>query len=253
MNTDNMSILGLSIDYGPFSFLDHYDLNFTPNTTDLPGRRYAFGNQASIAYWNLGKLASAISLLFDDTSELEDVLNSYESYFWTSYYGMMGKKLGLDEVTSEDRKLISEFERVLSIVQPDMTIFYRLLADVPNTTNEEAILKHFKACFYEVPEGEKEKEIVHLLAKYIKRLKDNSIPSQLRKKIMNRNNPRIILRNYLLHQAIEELEKGEDHLFRQLEKALKDPYSATDFEELVAKRPDWASQKAGCSMLSCSS
>src|SRR5690606_16063043 len=57
MNTDNMSILGLTIDYGPYSFLDDYDPNFTPNTTDLPGRRYAFGNQASIAYWNLGCLA----------------------------------------------------------------------------------------------------------------------------------------------------------------------------------------------------
>lgn len=70
MNTDNMSILGLTIDYGPFSFLDDYDINFTPNTTDLPGRRYAFGKQASIGYWNLGCLASALAPLFPDTKKL---------------------------------------------------------------------------------------------------------------------------------------------------------------------------------------
>ncbi|MGB7785172.1 MAG: YdiU family protein, partial [Salinimicrobium sp.] len=98
MNTDNMSILGKTIDYGPFSFVDNYDLNFTPNTTDLPGRRYAFGNQASVAFWNLGKLANAISPLFEDIEPLEEALNSYENIFWNYYYGMMGKKLGLDRV-----------------------------------------------------------------------------------------------------------------------------------------------------------
>ena len=113
MNTDNMSILGKTIDYGPFSFVDNYDLNFTPNTTDLPGRRYAFGNQASVAFWNLGKLANAISPLFEDIAPLEEALNSYETTFWNYYYGMMGKKLGLDRVEKEDKSLISEFEKVL--------------------------------------------------------------------------------------------------------------------------------------------
>lgn len=74
MNTDNMSILGLSIDYGPFSFLDEYDLNFTPNTTDLPGRRYAFGNQGKIAQWNLWQLANALYPLIKDEKKLEEVL-----------------------------------------------------------------------------------------------------------------------------------------------------------------------------------
>ena len=66
MNTDNMSIIGNTIDYGPFSFLDEYNLNFTSNTTDLPGRRYAFGKQAHIAHWNLMQLANAIFPLIKD-------------------------------------------------------------------------------------------------------------------------------------------------------------------------------------------
>ena len=95
MNTDNMSVLGLTIDYGPFSFLDEYDLNFTPNTTDLPGRRYAFGRQAAIAHWNLGCLGGALSPLFESTTALVSILNGYEPYFWNAYYEMMSRKLGL--------------------------------------------------------------------------------------------------------------------------------------------------------------
>jgi serine/tyrosine/threonine adenylyltransferase len=81
MNTDNMSILGLTIDYGPFSFLDDYDPKFTPNTTDLPGRRYAFGKQGAIAKWNLGALGGAIATLLDDSEPLLAALNTYDDVF----------------------------------------------------------------------------------------------------------------------------------------------------------------------------
>jgi uncharacterized protein YdiU (UPF0061 family) len=71
MNTDNMSILGLTIDYGPYSMMDGYDLEFTPNTTDLPGKRYAFGKQGQISHWNLGCLANAVFPLINDSEVLE--------------------------------------------------------------------------------------------------------------------------------------------------------------------------------------
>lgn len=253
MNTDNMSILGLTIDYGPFSFLDNYDHNFTPNTTDLPGRRYAFANQPSIGYWNLGKLANAISLLFEDTEPLEEALNSYEHVFWNAYYGMMGKKLGLDRVEKEDRELVSLFEKTLSSLQPDMTIFYRLLAGVSSELKENEVLEHFADSFYHKLNSSEETEFKNLIQKYRERIKKNSIPRELSVEMMNRTNPRIILRNYLLHQAIEELEEGNDSLFQKLKEAMKDPYAHEGFEDLVKKRPDWAEKKAGCSMLSCSS
>ena len=253
MNTDNMSILGLTIDYGPFSFLDDYDYNFTPNTTDLPGRRYAFGNQPSIGYWNLGKLANALSLLFEETSGLESALESYEKSFWDNYYGMMGGKLGFNKVEKKEKELISRFEKVLSLIQPDMTIFYRLLADVPFKVTSEAVLIHFKPSLYKDLKPQEQEALFALITDYIELQKSSSLSNEARKNLMNRNNPRIILRNYLLHQAIEELEKGESTLFSRLQEAMRQPYSAIGFEDLVAKRPKWAETKAGCSMLSCSS
>ncbi len=95
MNTDNMSILGLTIDYGPFSFIDDYDVNFTPNTTDLPGRRYAFGKQPFIGKWNLACLAGALIPL-SNKDALVAILDTYDNVYWTNYYAMMAKKLGLE-------------------------------------------------------------------------------------------------------------------------------------------------------------
>lgn len=253
MNTDNMSILGLSIDYGPFSFLDDYDLDFTPNTTDLPGRRYAFGKQSAVAYWNLGCLASAIAPLLSDTKELVEVLESYGDVYAEKYLTMMANKLGLDEVKQEDVDLIEQFEATLSTIKPDMTIFYQLLIDLPlNLEEKQEIEKHFTESLYHELSQEETDSLHSLITNYIKRVKGNTSSREESLKRMREHNPRIILRNYLLHQAIEELERGQDQLFAKLQEAMKNPYSR-DFDEFFAKRPDWASQKAGCSMLSCSS
>lgn len=253
MNTDNMSILGLTIDYGPFSFLDNYDHRFTPNTTDLPGRRYSFGNQPSVGYWNLGRLANAISPLFEDIEPLEKALQSYEEIFWNSYYAMMANKLGIDRISQEEKELIGELEKMLAEVQPDMTLFYRLLADVPIEIAEDDLYYHFESSFYSEIDASKKKHFSKVILHYVQRLKNNKISRETSRGIMNKNNPRIILRNYLLHEAIEALEKGDDKPFMKLKEALKNPYASEGFEELVQRRPEWAEEKAGCSMLSCSS
>ena len=252
MNTDNMSILGQTIDYGPFSFLDDYDPDFTPNTTDLPGRRYAFGKQPSIGYWNLGRLANALVPLFEDTSKLEAVLETYEPAFWNKYYFMMSRKLGIDHIEKEDRLLISHFEKVLSALKPDMSIFYRLLINLPTNFQEEKILDHFQDCFYhDLTEAEKE-EFLDLIREYSERFSKNSISREDSQEKMKAANPKFILRNYLLHQAIEKLEQGDRQLFDELQDAMKNPY-ADQHDEFCKKRPGWATKKAGCSMLSCSS
>ncbi|HSU50897.1 MAG TPA: hypothetical protein VLJ41_09915, partial [Segetibacter sp.] len=90
------------------------------------------------------------------------------------------------------------------------------------------------------------------LTAYVERLKANTISRAESVEIMRKSNPRFILRNYLLHQSIEQLEKGDSQLFEKLQEAMKEPYS-DKFDEFFAKRPAWATQKAGCSMLSCSS
>lgn len=253
MNTDNMSILGQTIDYGPFSFLDDYDPSFTPNTTDLPGRRYAFGNQPSIGYWNLSKLASALLPLFDNSEDLEKVLHGYEKEFWNNYYEMMGRKLGLDKVREEDKRLISRFEELLPGVKPDMTIFYQLLIELPSEEMEEAkLLSYFSDAFYQQPEDREKEAFTKLIKDYSLRRNTNIISPEESREIMRKANPRFILRNYLLHQAIEEMEKGESSLFQKLKAALHSPYS-NKHDVFFKKRPEWASKKAGCSMLSCSS
>ena len=253
MNTDNMSILGLTIDYGPFSFLDDFDPNFTPNTTDLPGRRYAFGKQPSIAYWNLGCLAGAIAPLFPGTEELVAVLEEFGNVYSAKYQAMMANKLGLNEVRPEDPDLFAKFEEMLAAIKPDMTIFYQLLMEIPQELeNEQAVINHFKPSFYNELTETGSKAFYDLMQAYANQMKTNNGSREEALARMQKANPRFILRNYLLHQAIEELEKGENKLFLKLQEAMKDPYSR-NFDEFFAKRPDWATQKAGCSMLSCSS
>jgi len=253
MNTDNMSILGLTIDYGPYSFLDDYDQAFTPNTTDLPGRRYAFGNQASISYWNLGRLANALVPLFDDTKELVQALEAYGDIYYEKYFAMMSNKLGLDMPKPGDEELFSLFENCLQLIKPDYTIFFQLLMSLPvDISSAEEVSAHFNESFYKSLSPAETESLFTLIKAYIERLNKNTCSREEGLKKMKTANPRFILRNYLLHQAIEELEKGNSELFNKLNKALKSPYS-NNFDEFFAKRPDWASQKAGCSMLSCSS
>jgi serine/tyrosine/threonine adenylyltransferase len=253
MNTDNMSVLGLTIDYGPYSFLDDYDLDFTPNTTDLPGRRYAFGRQASMAQWNLGCLAGALSPLLPDTEGLLAVLEGYRENFLARYRTMMAAKLGLDQVREGDVELFSQVEQVLNTVKPDMVLFYQILMDLPEMVEDEAqLLEHFRGSFYTTPDAAQGRAFIDMLQHYRRRKAGNTIGTEASRALMQRTNPRVILRNYLLHQAIEDLEQGDDTRFRKLESALLDPYGRSH-EDLVARRPDWATSKAGCSMLSCSS
>jgi uncharacterized protein YdiU (UPF0061 family) len=253
MNTDNMSILGLTIDYGPFSFLDDYDPDFTPNTTDLPGRRYAFGRQHTIAYWNLGCLASAIAPLFGETQSLVAAVESFQDIYFRKYYTMMGNKLGLDEISSADQQLCDSFEECLSEVKPDMTIFYQLLIRLPSSFNDtEELLSWFKPSFYRRPSPKDIDLLENTISTYQKRITENKITNENRQDKMKAANPRFILRNYMLHQAITQLEAGNAELFNRLKEALKSPYSA-EHDEFFTLRPDWAMTQPGSSTLSCSS
>jgi len=253
MNTDNMSILGVTIDYGPYSFVDDYDPSFTPNTTDLPGRRYAFGRQPAVAYWNLGCLANALSPLFEETKELQEALDSFRDSYSGHYFRMMAGKLGLDQLTEEDTDFITRFDKMLASLKPDMTIFYQLLIGLPSDAdNKEQMISHFGESFYSEPDASQQEELFEIMKAYLARVQRNTISAEERVQKMKQSNPRFILRNYLLHQAIEELQNGEQTLFRQLQEAIKEPYS-DKHDQFFAKRPDWATQKAGCSMLSCSS
>ena len=122
MNTDNMSILGLTIDYGPYGWLDDYDPEWTPNTTDAGTRRYRFGLQAQIAQWNLVQLANALYPLVGEVEPLQGALDGYREAFETGWSSMMAAKLGLPALADEvDTALADEALQVLRLTETDMT------------------------------------------------------------------------------------------------------------------------------------
>ncbi len=263
MNTDNMSILGLTIDYGPYGWLEDYDPDWTPNTTDANGRRYRFGNQPAIAHWNLYQLANAIHPLIEDVPALEKILGDYLKIYEQSQQSMMAQKLGLEGFDPEtDEALIEELLEVLQIAETDMSLFYRNLAKVQtdiddlNTIDNVQLLKPLMDAYYE-PERLSDAvsaRTADWLRTYIRRLKRDGQPDKLRRERMNAVNPLYVLRNYLAQLAIDKSEQGDHSMVKELLDLLKHPYDEQAGKESYAKkRPDWARHRAGCSMLSCSS
>lgn len=249
MNTDNMSILGLTIDYGPYGMLDAYDDFFTPNTTDLPGRRYAFGNQPQIAKWNLANLGTSLSPLARDVDALAAALDQYDAYFSNAFDEMMLAKMGISTQTPESLLMVERLGELLQALQPDYTLFFQLLETLSPEEQEED-LDYFSPALYGEPLPETATQFRQFLAAYRTQFSGNFTPE--RAALMQKTNPRFILRNYQLHEAIEALEKGDDSLFRKLETALQTPYEVR-FPELNHKQPQWALTRPGCGMLSCSS
>src|SRR5687768_11890421 len=138
MNTDNMSILGLTIDYGPYGWLEGFDLNWTPNTTDAQGRRYCYGSQPQIAQWNLTRLAAALMPLIQDEATLEHGLAVYGETFNNSWSSMLADKLGLASLEHrDDNTLLSDLFEVLQQVETDMTLFFRCLMRMPLGNHQE--------------------------------------------------------------------------------------------------------------------
>lgn len=256
MNTDNMSIHGITIDYGPYGWLEDYDPHWTPNTTDAQGKRYRFGNQPHIGLWNLLQLANALYLLIEDVKPLEQILENFHITFQTDFNDMMLDKLGLTIVSKENENLIHQLFITLQETETDMTIFYRLLANVSKNDTEAEALQKIMPAFYQ-PDELKETilETWHFwLSLYLNSLQQETKSDNERKEGMNKVNPKYVLRNYMAQLAIEAAEKEDYSLVHNLYELLKFPYDEQpEQEQWFAKRPDWARTKIGCSMLSCSS
>lgn len=249
INTDNMSVLGLSIDFGPYSMLDEYDLNFTPNTTDLPGRRYAFGKQAQIAQWNLWQLANSLFLIIKDEKFLEKTLNEFGDYFWRKHDEMLCAKFGFDELKKGDDNFFTNWQTVMQDLSLDYTLFFQFLE---RFEGDEIDISELQKIAYSPLSASELVKFKNLVEAYESRLSENVLSKEESKKLMQKNNPKFILRNYLLYQCIEELEVGNHEMLNKLLKALENPYEEI-FPEFSVKRPDGFDGVAGCSMLSCSS
>ena len=262
MNTDNMSILGLTIDYGPYGWLDNYDPDWTPNTTDATHRRYRYGQQPQIALWNLVQLANAIYPLIEDAEPLQQALTVYNQVFDQGWQAMMAEKLGLNTFEPEiDEDLCKELLALLAEVETDMTIFYRKLAllDVDReveTQSDEQLLAPLLDAWYRFDSVSEDypSRVAVWLRKYINRLQQQGVLQVEKVQRMNQVNPKYVLRNYLSQQAIDKAEQGDFSMVNELLDVMRHPYDEqAEKESYAKKRPDWARHKAGCSMLSCSS
>lgn len=256
MNTDNLSILGLTIDYGPYGWLEGYDDNWTPNTTDSRQHRYSYGKQPGVALWNLAQLGSALVPLIDEAQPLQDILDGYKAKYQLKYLSMMRNKLGLQIEKSEDQDLIDELGELLQVIETDMTIFFRNLANLKSESSNSDLTPSVIDAFYK-PE-ELTEFVLKLwndwLSKYINRLRSENSSDQIRKQSMNVVNPKYVLRNYMAQLAIDKADKADYSLIDTFYQMLKSPYSEQpEYEKWFAKRPEWARNKVGCSMLSCSS
>jgi uncharacterized protein YdiU (UPF0061 family) len=256
MNTDNLSILGLTIDFGPYGWLEGYDYNWTPNTTDKQNKRYRYGNQANIGLWNLLKLANALFPLIEEAAPLEAILEEYKVDFEIKYLEMMRSKIGLKTKEEYDQGLMQELEKNLHLSETDMTIFFRNLSTISKEDSIEDMFSKIHDAFYSPEEivEEKLKQWNSWFSKYQSRILNETLCDSERKENMNAVNPKYVLRNYMAQLAIDKADTGDYSLIDELFELLKTPYSEQpEKEKWFAKRPDWARNKVGCSMLSCSS
>ncbi|WP_252177814.1 protein adenylyltransferase SelO [Endozoicomonas sp. 4G] len=238
MNTDNMSILGETFDYGPYGFQDDFNWHYICNHSDHSGR-YAFSQQPDIGYWNCGRLAQALVPLLDDASALQKILDSYPTLYSDKYLSLMSEKLGLREEEPEDSELIRDLLQQLHEQHLDYTLFFRALSNYQPGQASSALMD---LCSQPDP-------LKQWLQRYDERVLRNSEPEQQRHQRMKQVNPKYVLRNYLAQTAIEKAETGDYSEIKQLMTVLKSPYDEhPDLEHYAQKPPEWGKKlEVSCS------
>lgn len=241
INTDNMSVVGVTIDYGPFGFLDAYDPNYISNASDTEGR-YKFKNQPGICRWNLSRLFKSLLLIVPQLKDkFNEILDTFELQYHQLYLAKMRRKLGLFKELLEDYQLIKDLLNAMEKTSGDYTNIFRCLSRF--TGKNQPVLKYIlKQC--KVEREEHEKIWSEWLNQYNNRLQLED-QTEERIKMMTSHNPRYILRNYLVQIAIEKAEQGDYSEINRLHELLQDPYDEKGrFQEYVYDQlpPGWASE-----------
>ncbi|HGI5918936.1 TPA: YdiU family protein [Yersinia enterocolitica] len=238
MNTDNMSILGITMDYGPFGFLDDYVPDYICNHSDHQGR-YAFDNQPAVALWNLHRLGQALSGLLS-TVQLQQALEAYEPELMAAYGQQMRAKLGFSESDSQDNDLLTGLLSLMIKEGRDYTRTFRLLSEVETHSALSPLRDDFidRAAFDS------------WYSRYRARLQQEQIDDAQRQQAMRAVNPKYILRNYLAQLAIDHAEKDDIQPLQRLHQALQQPFAEQpELNDLAALPPDWGKHLE----ISCSS
>jgi len=257
MNTDNMSILGLTLDYGPYGWLEGYDPQWTPNTTDASGRRYCYGNQPQIGLWNLARLAGALLPIIDDREALQQGLELYRSTYSRTWQGMLATKLGLESIEREgDSALVDDLFSLMTAVETDMPILFRGFGDHLEETEDGFVERVVQPALYEGAElsDDLRARWRAWFARWRRRGEVSGLETHERQRRMSASNPCYVPRNYLAQLAIDAAAEGDVGPLEDLLTVLRNPYERqSGRESYAARRPEWARHRAGCSALSCSS
>jgi uncharacterized protein YdiU (UPF0061 family) len=255
MNTDNMSILGLTIDYGPYGWIDDFALGWTPNTTDAQQRRYAFGNQPGIGLWNVAQLGEALRPLLAGDDAIEDALTHYQQVYGNEATRRFADKLNLRfAIERDDGALLQELFAWLQAHETDMTLFFRALSGVAVGDEPTALPPSVRAAFYRDVPDEHAAAGLAWLQRWWRRVRAEPGAPAAIAAAMDRVNPRLVLRNWLAQEAIDAAHLGDLGKVHRLQAAMAQPFADDPrYDDLAQKRPDWARNKPGCSALSCSS
>lgn len=244
MNTDNMSLIGETFDYGPFMFMDQYQPDQVSNHSDHQGR-YAFKRQPDVMLWNLYCLGQCFVPLVAEEglaakALLEQALAEFEPCYQAHYQHLMCLRLGLQSVQAQDQSLIEDLLRLLAAQKTDSTLFFRHLSEQPSVEWHKSIEQM-------VPHPQ---AFALWLSQYQARLTLESLPEAARQTHMQQVNPVYVLRNYMAEEAIKAAHEGDFRLINHLLGLLRNPYQKqNDDDPYAASAPDWASGIC----LSCSS
>ncbi|XP_060638423.2 protein adenylyltransferase SelO-like isoform X3 [Anolis sagrei] len=249
-NTDNFSLLSITIDYGPFGFMDSYDPDFVPNTSD-DERRYKIGNQANVGLFNLNKLLQALNRLLDPRQKqlASQILMGYSEQYYRCFSEIFKRKLGLLGDDDGDNYLIAFLLKLMEDSRADFTMTFRQLSEISEDQLKElSIPKDFWA-LQDVAEHEFFSSWVDL---YLLRLKSNTgdLDSERRRR-MTGINPRYVLRNWMAESAAQKAEKNDFSEVRLLQQILQSPFQMQTVAERAGyahRPPAWAQDiKISCS------
>ena len=233
MNTDNMSILGETFDYGPYGFMEDYNPNYVCNHSDHQGR-YAFKNQPYIGLWNCSALGHALSSLLSEESQGE-ILQTYEAIFQDTLAELYRKKLGLDLAKPEDATLIQGLLDIMETEKLDYTNTFRNLTQALAEENSPELQSEISKSW---------------VVSFLERHSKETLSKDKRLKLMNQVNPKFILRNYMAQEAIEAAEVNDSSKLETLMIVITQPYEELiEHEKFANKSPIWAKDLE----ISCSS